>query len=822
MLNKIQNILGIFILLILFSSCGSINRFTRIKNTPREYSLNYCGDIIKAPKTDLNKKVWVVFSDRANNASYQNPGGKVKMKEVGFLEPFVVIKEKGDFLQIVKYDPSIIDANLLSKKFKDHKKAHYYGWIGKSHLLLTSESVTDIASGFKNKQIGVFSDTTALSEPNLYFIKDSIKTFKDVNLSVSNGAIPFHEIVYTLKISSDRQKTLLAKKTEISPDSVKTDVLGWVHSSLLDNIGQRLHINLQTIPKDYLLFKNKAACDTLGLSEYELGESLNISRRHKSMKYADLKSWCLQDSLFKLRVNIALPLLDQRDNYVFNVNGGKISYSRFKTLEKDLKKVNIVFVFEGKEQILQNFPAMVNVVQNLQPKFEQDQDGFIYKYGSVIAVQGADTLNRALIREKKLTSDYTEFMEHLISETQNLGKFKPLPTGHTWSGVRAGVDLIKNRNDETNLLVIMGEAGYSEGVDTLLLNKISEANCRILGFQLHGEVNNASNNFVLQIENMINYSAYKKLSSKKNIIVYADQLRKQNKYKESAKNVYKLDFPAKSMTPGWILFPEKDATLSLDILTNSIDSLITEIKWDNNNLTNSLYKAFNTVGNHRFRYDSVFVDYHKGRLDMNKKLPTYFSQIPAWYLPSQEVTIPDSINKNLDYHLLLSKKELDELNLFIESVCANEVDYKYKGKKSKKQKICNCPDDAVIEANTNVDNSQQSDYMSTRKIRNKMQKTYLGELKTCKLCKIKTKHLKRYTLAEAQRRIVGCPTYSPLLEKYTIDDIKKKKIITDSELDTLISYIKLKKENLDKYLHNADKFESNGQMYYWIDQRLLP
>lgn len=828
--NKIQNLSIALILLTILSSCGPINRFTRMKKTPREYSLNYCGEELQAPVTDLNKKVWIVFSDRENNPTYQNPGGKVKLKEMSFLEPFVVIKEKGDFLRLVKYNPEIIDDNLLTTKFKDRKKAEYYGWVEKSKLLLTRQSVTDIASGFKNKGVTIFSDTIPLNEPELYFTKDSVRFFKDVNLTIDNHKTPLYEIVYTLKVSPDRQKKLMAKKVEINPDSTQTEVLGWIHSSLTEDIGQRLHIDPKSISRNNFHFENREHYDTICISDYSYDESENITKRRSSLRYSPVHSWKLnkEDSLLKMKTAIPVPVLDQRDNYVFNVDGGKISYSAFKRLEKELKNINLLFVFEGKSEIIKNYPALVNVVQNLQPLFEDKDDDFNYNFGAVLSVQSKDsnTENVApIIRRKELTSDYSEFIDYLVWETDNVKDFRPLSNGQTWTGVRAAADMIKDRKDDTNLLIIMGEAGYSEAVDTLLLNKISDANSRVLGFQMHGQVDNSNNNFVLQIENMINYYAHKKMTSKRQVIVYPDQLRKVNRYKESSKNIYKLDFPDKTMTQGWILFPEKDANMPLDMLTSSIDSILTEIKWDNDNITNSLYKAFGAVGNHRYKYDSLFVDYHRSNKQLEKKLPTYFSEVPAWYFPSDHVTVPDSLTSSVEYQLLLSENELGELNLFLDQLYANQVDYKYNAKKNKKRKVCNCPDDYdYMLSNTRIsaDSINTPEYMSTGGIRKKLQRLYLNELKTCKICKVNTKTLKKLTLAEAQRRITGCPTYNPMLERFTINDIRKKNKMSDYELDMLITYIKEKKDLLDKYLHKADKFDSNGQKYYWIDQRLLP
>jgi hypothetical protein len=134
---------------------------------------------------------------------------------------------------------------------------------------------------------------------------------------------------------------------------------------------------------------------------------------------------------------------------------------------------------------------------------------------------------------------------------------------------------------------------------------------------------------------------------------------------------------------------------------------------------------------------------------------------------------------------------------------------------------CNCPDDdEYVEPEVLTDLSGNPRYMDTKKIRKKLQASYMSELKICKQCSKGT--LKTLNLAKAQKIITGCPTFNPYLETHTIKTLGKKKIISDKELDELITYFKQKRDELDKYLRNPDKFESNGQTYFWIYKQLLP
>ena len=78
----------------------------------------------------------------------------------------------------------------------------------------------------------------------------------------------------------------------------------------------------------------------------------------------------------------------------------------------------------------------------------------------------------------------------------------------------------------------------------------------------------------------------------------------------------------------------------------------------------------------------------------------------------------------------------------------------------------------------------------------------------------------RMPLSEVLQRFTSCPADYPFFEVYRVKDLRKKKMITDVELDMLIEYFKEKKKLLDEAAGKS--FQSNGQTYYWISRDLLP
>jgi len=821
--------------IILLSSCGPVNRFTRVKRIPREHSFNYCGGDIKAPKSDLNKEPWIVFSDREKNQTFNNAGGKVKSKDIDYLDPFLVIGEKGEYLKLIKYTPDILKNGKL-----EHNKAEYYGWIHKSKLLLNQQSVTDVASGKKNKMITVFGDSIPINEPVKFFTTDSIKLYKDLELKSQVGAILPFSIVYQLKKSDNDAMTLVARKPYINADDASGDILGWIDNSLIKDIGTGLHVNFSSIPSDlkrFLISKNKEVLVTEDLTE----ASRLLSEQYQTIKYNPVSSYSTMNSLTAFKTRVVLPVFDYSNNFVFNVNGEQISHDKFKAITKELRKINISFVFEGKEQTISQFPQIVNALQNLQPMFEQVDDSYSFHFNCIMTFDETGKLLRPFSTE--FTSDYSQLVDFLSDKANSKDKLKPIKLSRTsWSGLRKAVDILDGHQQSANLIVLIGEKGFGNtGVDPSLATKILRNNCRIVGFQVYAEDGDEYNNFVLDIEEMINYYADGMINTKRNILVSPDQIKRSNYYKRvgNIKNSYRLDFPNNSITQGALFFPQKLETLPMEIISNNIDTLVQQIKQDNSNIIRYMSRAFRSVGNNRTRFDSLFVQNYGVNIDRipNKKLVASFeNEAPGWYIPSKVVLLDDIANKSLDYRLMLSEEEMKEMKQFITDLSKIEVDYIINTKKEDnwERKECNCPEDdlflelekdnivyvgdSIVSLDENMKETMGGAYINTKKIRDHLVKMHLNPIKYCKLCKENENNLKSMTLAEAQYRITGSPTSNELLNSIRIKDIKDKKKVTDKMLDDLVSYYKKMKKELDK----SERFESNGEVYYWVDRRLLP
>lgn len=288
-----------------------------------------------------------------------------------------------------------------------------------------------------------------------------------------------------------------------------------------------------------------------------------------------------------LCIDPMIPLFDNTASFILNVNGNPIYRPQFDSIAQTLKRISVSFIFCGTEASLKQFPSIANAIQTLQPLFEAD-DGFKYQ------VTMAQELPRLSVEKAA-----------------------------------------------TNLLVLLGtNSDLDAHLDSVLLHKLADNNCRIVGVQLYAGEDDSFNNFVLSLEKMIRYYAGSQLETKKSLMVSPKQVKHGNSFVPAAlqvdarDNVFHLDFPANSVTQGFVCFPQKNQSLSMDVLTGSIRTIIEQIKADNNSLLDQLTQAFADFGTNKIRFSPEFI--RACQLDSarvpDRRLVTKFSNTEILYL----------------------------------------------------------------------------------------------------------------------------------------------------------------------------------------------
>lgn len=799
---------------VLLSACSPVNSHTYIRRTPDEYTRNYCCGEVNVPKTIEKGSPWIVFSDRENNPTYYNPGGKVKLKDASYLETFAVIKEKGDYVQLVKYDP----ASWEGRKVKEPEKVEYYGWMPKENLILSSRAMTDVATGFVMKMITMFRDTFPLSRTEEYFSNDSLVLFSEPELINPIGMVPFQKPLYLSKRSFDKGKCLVIGKENITSDNVSDLVSGWISSSLVIPMGEMLYADYSAMPVQDLSFIKydngsylvpKTSYNRY-LRPYNLPDFIGLNPVY-SIREGN-------DDVVTIKTTVPVSLMNDENNKVSSLAATPISRPYYEELSRKLKRINIMVVFSGQNQVHEKFEQYVNYIQKLNGIIKNNTKDFSYRLGYLV---GFDAKN-AKLSKCKPKENITGVLAALEKYSDNRSFRKASFDTDAWRALKNALKMLQPYKDEENIILLIGENGnQKEQIDDALVDEIVKVNGHIVACQLYANRGNVFNNFVLQVEDMISRSADKLSREKKKMLVHSSQLTSSNRYKEFAENVYGLDYPKNSMHPGWVIFPKQRENLSPDLLLAYTDSMIKNVQRDADNVLNRIGDLFKEAGVGHTAINPMWL-----RLG---EMPSNFQVSPNLFQPliamnphtnfSVNLKVEMSKLKTGKYILFLSESELARVRSYLNDLLAVRVDYKYTSSSNKKNKDRSCPDMMRAPRSASASGAHHQ-YSSTKKVRKHMKKAYIRWSQDEKVYPIKKKKLKKMSLSKNQQQVIAIPSFEPLLFSTSVKALKRG--LSDEQLDRLQEYIASKQKALDEAIDADSKFEFNGQVYYRVDADKLP
>lgn len=800
---KIRHTLISLACLMFFASCGPVNFLTQTKRTPRRYSVNYNYENVKSEWSELNKKSWVVYSDRQGNATTMRPGGTLPFKVLEYMEPLYVIGRKGDYYKLIKYDPAVLKNERLSKR----KDAEFYGWIHKDRLLLFNNSETEVRNGIKLKSLASITDCGVVLEAEKYFNSDSMLLYSTPKLDTVRGSVGLNSVVYVLKTAENGTRVLISQKNTINPDEAMEMTTGWVDASLVAPFGQRL--TLRTPPEVMVPGTEQGTLWTARptVSPVSLSPALYAHRVDTSLVFRTLD---------------ASEIIDHSDNRIYNVDGNPITYRQGRQIAADLKNINVIFAFVPTENVAQQMPMLSNAIQNLKPLFDVSLDGFRYSFAGVVGSEMVDFEN-----------DYLTFSDRLIEAGKGIAGME---AGSLTAALRGGLTLSGRHPDATNIIVLIGEQAPGwDGVPEDIKRDFIGHNCRLLSYQVWADNEDRYNNFVLQSLDIIEYYAEEYRTLKRSLIVYSDQLRPQNLFLEGAKNAYSLNFPARSMTQGMVIFPEKGRSTEPELLITGVDSLVRQVVADNLTLIGSIDRAFMQVGRHRSRFQSEVTTHLE--IDPQTRIAPHVGEAfneatPQWVGVTDRIAVPvDSVNMST-VGLLLTEAELADVTAWVEQLASMKPDVKGEVTSSKKKArhvrrvrrdLRGVPAD--VEDNRQSDTTQADadslvyKYAPTGAIRKNLVKTYLEALSGC----VFEGRVRRLTLAEAQEYIATMPTATEELRGITIRDLKRKRRLSNRDLDLLIEYFELCKGLIEEQtIPVKDLTVPDGEKFFFLPFEAMP
>jgi hypothetical protein len=732
---------------------------------------------------------WIAISDRSRNTAYLDKNDEKSYKEVKFLEPLMVLKNRDGMVKVAEYIPDALMKKVSSKQIKT------YGWIPESDLLLWSNSLKNEKTGFPVRVAVLPSNSEVISSSERYYKNDSIMVFNSPSLiEQANVKIPNGQIVYVYKQAENNKRFLVGKKPTIDIDSISTSLYGWVSSNVVSAWGERSAVKM----------KNTTGVTETALGLHEGSPGGNETENRTAILLTDVNKRTPLENIYPVTLPLNEPptpdsktkyftnVLDYSKNYVFNVLGEEIYFDRYREITERNKRINIVFALDISAQNAPYAPIVKSLLQDLQLKFEKPSYFNQVKYGVVLYKNNSCGDNVAV---SNLSTDYSKITTFIDQKTNEMN----CPSNSGYQPVNEGLiaagDLLSNVPDETNIVVAVGTSANQSGNMYGVINSLTQAQARIIMFQTSARSSDTYNDFVLMSENVVTNTAKNIAELKKQKIIDQNDVLTKNNFNlvEGDEGFFSLNYPKQSMAQGFVIFPKKGDIATPGYLKKSVDSLIAQVTLDNTTLDKSLNHSFHSlVGAGRTHVDSKYKYLYPGLTNpvpagIAAQLINYGSPfLVKGYIPKELKDYKPGLEKGI----LISETEYDNLKLFYTEV------YQKTG-------------------------AERSDFSQSNAINEyvRLLKKYNPTVKF-----LDKGDLYKKPMSYAVGISTGFDnSEEELMSKYMLKGWKKSKIVTN---ETVRSYFRHYKDLAERMLsHRNDpavKIQQNGQTFYWLNEYFMP
>lgn len=737
---------------------------------------------------------WIVYSDRADNPTYTRPGGEAQKKSLAFMEPCYVVSRKGEYLGLVKYTPEL---KLKGARRIPAGSAAFLGWVHEDQVLLWSNALRDSRSRFYIKAITAYRNEQAFNSLPGHVSNDSLLLFSTPFHKKPVGKSMMEDIYYIYKQSNNGKEYLVSSASRLFADSAQSAKIGWISKDLVKIWGTRS-----------LFFYNDSLNGKARISFYSDSTLGNRTNREKPLYVVDKNNagngtllenvypingtYRFNDSIQLFKTALMTDALDRSQNEVYSVSGKKLTYADCQRTIAGNEKLNIVFVVDGGTDNGKYMPVLATTLQNLELQLAGSRMFKQVRIGSIVY---KDNLNGCKTDVFPLSADYHGLSRFWDERQRNVFNCNDqYATQAVFQGLSEAGRMLYPYKDESNIVVLFGAAGNNQSAGGNwqdVISRLSAVGARMLIYQSHTRSEDAYNSFVIQARDLIEQTATNIATYKRDKIVdYSANILSNVDFSliGSDSGVFHLDYPAKSMIQGYVLYPVNRDEMQPIFLGSSMDSLISQVYRDNKMIEEAQIRYFLTIGARNTRverqYASLYPNYTNnyvppGFLSSNTfRTRSFF--IPAWtsYKPGRQGQIKSGV--------LLSAEEYQQLTARLAKL-AGTGSY-------------NAGDGGAIYRHIK----------KTVKKTVKEQNIALG------------KPINALTISEALEVLTGYKSLDPAWSTMQISSIKSSGLKAGSGL-SLLTESRNKANWLQENINNgALQFINNGKTYYLISEDNLP
>lgn len=430
------------------------------------------GELLLKHNVNSGKMAFTVLSDRSYNMAY--PGAEVSGEgiKINYLDKFVVINEKNDFFQVVKYNNKLIGENgkLINPSV--------VGWIEKSKLLLWQKPI--MKDGFAIKALALIKDSRVLLSPEDYINKAGIVRCynfpsQEKKYEIPESGVNIFKFLFVLK--EENGMVLLCTSSQFTTISAETRILGWVPKNIILSWENRLCIEPNFNPEAIKEREQQKFVPSIFLTSEDALAHKNDFRvvnenqiRLKDGLTERMPAYKKRMPIFEVnatdkivRTGYITPVIDSTGT--FAGDGQKVYNDAQVDLAK-YRRINLVFLMDGGEDMRPYLGDIKNAINSFRKGMDAEmKQEFDIRFGAVIYKNYKDdtcsSTGDASVSKFFLTKDYEKLNNFIDGQSLNISCSPINSTRALKKGIYSALKVFEagKCNDESNYIIAIGSKG---------------------------------------------------------------------------------------------------------------------------------------------------------------------------------------------------------------------------------------------------------------------------------------------------------------------------------------------------------------------------
>lgn len=760
-------------------------------------------DVLNGPykvEAERSSQLWVVWSDR--EGEFTSNGQKLE-----FLQKFWVMEENAIEVHLVEYNTAKYNRGL--NEFREEPID--FGWVPKSSLLLWNEGLRSKEQGFRIKAMTV-STPESILETGIEKLNAAGKKLAFYNSPTSTAMnerdSPLFNIFYLFKEIKGRY--LLARRDNLSSGNASDYVYGWVDKRSVTtwDLRQALEPNWEpeaveerkAMKVQPAAFRNAEEATAYSKGLITNNQSL-WSRTYEKREEPQWKRFPIFEKNENIiKTGVISGLFSSSGDKQREITAEEYAYYQklYNRQRERARNINIVFAIDGTRSMKSEIEATRRAVTRSLGELTDSENN--YRIG-VVVYRDFEEDEEFQFERYSLTNDKNQILSDLSFITEYHNKDKSTAEA-MFTGLYYSSRMFNYREDETNVIILIGDAGAKEENPTEVENfanlkrMMAQYTISMFAIQAKHGTHESYDDFIFQIRELILEAAQKSVEltneqwRSTGLVTFDEQIAFEQDLTSDVSTLYKLN-ERSSNIKGGIQYAERGQVIQPEQVQEEIVSLIADLDRSNNNLLNAMEGVMNSVvgpggaeGASEILTPQMADFLSKAGFNndmmqtlMEKKYQFLFEA----YVPVQTNTLTNPLYK---YVLFLDQGELDDLiNDLSELVELDLTGYQ------KRQQLSDVWFE-ILSLNYGVNN--------------------LDEIRGKKI-------------SELIELITGLPAQTDLLTKYNFEDLRDQVKVSNQEFNEMLFSIKSKLDLLRQINGNPEHmFISNDASFYWIPQEFFP